>query len=272
MSLGTRVWGQSTQNDVNNDLVVEPDGSINVNVQDQTSPPLDLYFQQAIGAPTQLTNSVAIDDNTMTVDSVANISVGNYVGVFCRICGRFYFGTVLAVNGLVVTLDTPFDYAFMAGENVISTTIDLAVDGTLADPSIFIIAGPRGETEFSIDITRINISIVSSDPPDDGKFGGIDALTNGIVLRRKDGDIRNIWNCKDNATLGILSGIDTVYSQRTVPQGSYGTKSRISYAGQEKHGVAIRLYPGDFLQLLVQDPLSALTSFKIMAQGHIVVP
>ena len=267
------IFGQSPDNDVHNDMIVNPDGSINTLVQDQYTPSLDLEFLQDTADPTTVAVATAIDDYVIAVTDATDIEVGNTITITNLENPvpeyRFYLATVLAKTGNDITVDSPLDYAFDAGSAVFISTTEMAVDGTLANPQAFRIYGAEAESGVVMEITRINISIVSSAEPDDGKFGGIDALTNGIVLRRKNGDLRNMWNAKDNATLGILAGIDIVYTSRTVPQGSYGTKCRISYAGPAKRGVALRLEPGDYLEILIRDALSDLTSFKVAAQGHV---
>jgi hypothetical protein len=48
----------------------------------------------------------------------------------------------------------------------------------------------------------------------------------------------------------------------------------MTFGGTAKHGVVIRLEPGDRLEMVIQDDLATLggagsiTSFKVMVQGH----
>ena len=250
---------------------LEPNGSVPVTLQDQTTPPLDLYFIQAIGVPTTIATQVAIGDTDIVVASVANLSVGNYMGVFCPDAERFFFAEVLAVNSTTVTVDTPADFAFNVGDNVISTTRDLNVSGSLASPQTFVVSGPGGG-DLEIDITRIIVSFVVTGQPDDSLFGNIDALTNGLVLRRVDGTTRNIWNVKSNADFRALS-YDVSYTSRTTPASSWGIGVRYTFGGQDKHGVVVRLAAGDSLELLIQDDLtvdSDILSLRIIAAGSVV--
>jgi hypothetical protein len=256
----------------NKQVNVESNGGLAVNIQDQTSPPFDLYFIQAIGSPTTVSTAVTVGDTDVVVASGADIAVGNYLGIFCPDEDRFYFGEVLADNGgtpATITLDTPIDFAFQVGDNVVSTTRELNVSGSLADPEIFLVQGAGSSSPLEVDITRIMITMIMDSAPDDGLFGNLDALTNGVVLRRIDGETRNIWNAKSNGDLGSLA-YDVTYTTRTVPAGSYGLRCRYTFAGQDKHGVAVRLASGDSLQLLIQDDLTDLTSFRILAAGHVV--
>ena len=46
----------------------------------------------------------------------------------------------------------------------------------------------------------------------------------------------------------------------------------MTFSGQDKLGVALRLNPGEDLQLIIQDDLRGLTSIEILAEGHEVIP
>jgi hypothetical protein len=257
-----------------NELFLEQNGGLPVNVQDQTTPSVDLYFLQGLGPPTQLTNDVVIDQTVFEVDSVAFINIGDYLGIVSPSENRFYFGTVLDVGtptATSVTVDTPLDFAFSAGENVISATRDLNVDGSTT-PQVFEVRGGGATSTITLDITRILIEITTETAPDFTDFGDISGgLLKGIVLRKTDGETRNYWNVKSNAEFGNLAyDIQNLADLSPGPAGTNGILVRYTFAGQDKHGVAVRLEPGDFLQLIVQDDLSSLLSFRIIAAGHIV--
>lgn len=242
---------------------LESNGAIPVNVQDQTTPPFDLYFVQQKGSTTTNTVATAIGDLTITVASVASFSVGDYLGIFSG-TGRFYFGTVLSILGNDLTLDTPLDFAFPIGSNTLSFTRDLNVNATPASPSYFQIqAGAAG---LEIDITRFMLAIGTNNPGNVDQFGDLPALTNGLVLRRIDTVYRNIWNIKTNLEFGLHAYDLQPFS--AVGPGGDGLISRYTFAGQDKHGVTIRLGPNEALQLIIQDNLSGLVSFRCLAEGH----
>ncbi len=52
------------------------------------------------------------------------------------------------------------------------------------------------------------------------------------------------------------------------PAGVYGLRGRLTYAGQNEHGVTLELEPGESIELVIQDDLTALVSFEVMVQGH----
>jgi hypothetical protein len=247
----------------------KPDGSVDVNIQDQITPPLDLYFTKSMGAPVTLTSVTAIDDRIVNVSSAVNIAIGNYIGIFSGVSGeqRFYFGEVLAVNTLAITLDTPLDFAFSIGDIVTSSTRELNVDGSVT-PQIFGITNGGPTTETPIDINRIVLAI-DCVAPQWTDFGNIEnGLVNGIVLRRVDGFTQNIWNAKSNADLALICYDMDIRTG----VGTDGVSARFTINGPDKHGVVIRLYGGDSLQLIVQDdllPAEGILKFRAIGQGQI---
>ena len=62
----------------------------------------------------------------------------------------------------------------------------------------------------------------------------------------------------------------TPYLATNPQQGQDGFLFRLTFAGMNKLGVAIRLNPGEDLQFLVQDDLSGITVLEVTAEGHVV--
>ena len=245
---------------------LESNGGTPVNIQDQTSPAFDLYFIQQVGVPSTSIATATEDTYSFDVTAGHGTNIGDYVGLFST--GRFYFGTVTDTpSTTTIEVDTPLDFPYPAGSTYLRTTRDLNVDGSVTR-QIFQI-GPFGlAQDIEIDITRIMFYITSSSPMDDEKFGGLDPLPNGLVLRRNDGSMTNYFNVKTNGEFANHS-FDAVYSDRA-PSGFFGYRVRYSFAGQDKHGVAVRLKAGDTLELLNHDALQTLTSFRAIAEGHVV--
>jgi len=245
---------------------LESNGAIPVNIQDQHSLALDLNFIKQNNI-TDLDGAISPEDETITLTDTTGFVDGVIVGIFSS-TGIFYFGKqVGAPAGNVITLDTPVDRAFADEDAVISATNGMNVDGS-GTTQIFQVGPVGAGTGVEIDITRIMGFIEDGTAMDDAKFGGITALTNGIVLRVNNTEISNVWNVKSNGEIGLLC-FDTEYTPKA-PAGSYGFRFRNTYGGQNKHGVTLRLEAGDTLELLIQDDLTGLSSFNMMAQGHVV--
>ena len=126
--------------------------------------------------------------------------------------------------------------------------------------------GPVGVGN-DIDLTRLSGYLQDGTAMDDAKFGGIAALTNGIVLRRNNGFIENIWNAKTNADLALICCGQFAYTEKA-PAGSFGARFCDTFAGQGNQGVAILLEADDVLELLIQDDLTLLQEFRMLAEGH----
>ena len=104
---------------------------------------------------------------------------------------------------------------------------------------------------------------------DDAKFGNITALTRGLVFRIYNTFQKTIFNFKSNQEIKQFC-YDVNYSDNA-PAGSTGLSARISFNGDDKHGVTLRIGTGEVIQWIVQDDLTGLDSMKISAQGHEVL-
>lgn len=243
----------------------ESTGAIPVNVQDQHSRAVDLSFTKQL-ADTTITVQADPDDTTLTLASTTGFVDG--VVVFLTDGAGLYTWAeqVGAPAGSVITLDRPIDRTFPSTTPAYAANKNMNVDGS-STTQIFQI-GLIG-TNFEIDITRVLGIIQTNSAMDDSLFGDIAGLTNGLQLRVNNGVMENLWNVKTNGELALVC-YDFTYSDRA-PAGKFGARFRSTYAGQEKHGVTLRLQVGDTLELLVQDNLSTLDILSVVAQGHFVI-
>ena len=242
--------------------------SVDVFVQDQTTPNFYLFFNQAKTTPTTLANAVAIDDNTFVVADATGWTVGTYAGVFYGAENRFFFADVLAVSGTTITVNLPFDYAFPAGSFAVPTNKNLSVDGSTTAQE-FALRGAGPGSTLTVDITNLEFRMITDNVPSLTKFGDIvGGVTKALVIRKKDGEYRNLFGFRNNSGLFTIADSYEVFQATNPSQGQDGLLARVTFAGQEKTGVAIRLEPGEELQAIVQDDLTDLVTFTIMAQGH----
>jgi hypothetical protein len=148
------------------------------------------------------------------------------------------------------------------------------VSGTLAAPEIFSLraAEPPGGIDVTIDITRIILHGECTATPTLGEFGDLNKLTNGLVFRRTDGTNQNIFNVKSNLDLAGIAYDFEIYDASVSSQGLNGFTCRLTFAGQNKMGVAIRIGKNEDIEMLVQDNLTGLVSFQVTVEGHVVVP
>ena len=259
----------STTNPFVQSVDLSASGPLNVNVQDQTTRPIGFYFSEILIPPTTTAALTAVEDKSVTLTSTAGCNVGDYFALFSG--DRYFFAEITSLpGGNVVDVDTPLDFAFPIGSTAACFSRDLNVDGSISTRVFTVEVGGSGTS--SIDITRLNFLLETATAPELSDFGDIaGGLAEGLVIRRVDGVTENIETIKNNGQFAIVAGGDLVpFDTGGIFGGVEGFTVRSTFSGQEKRGVAIRLNPGDELQILVQDDLSSLLQFQVVAQGHVV--
>lgn len=244
-------------------------GFVEVELQDQHTPAFDTKFSQVVGSTTTLASDAAEHAYSISVTTGHSFTAGDNIALFDTGVSRGYAGQVLSIAGNnTVNLDTPINFAFPSATTIVSeVTHDLAVNGS-GTRQTFLVSSPAS-FGISLDITRIMFAITTTAFPEMNMFGDIAAgLTRGVVLRAVNGTTTNLWNAKDNHDLILL--MHDVQFYEAAKHGVNGLGARLTYSGPDKHGVTIRLDPGDSLELIIQDDLTSLLSFEMAAAGHIV--
>jgi hypothetical protein len=252
--------------------------AMDVAYQDQTTRPIIAKFNR-VEQSTTLANDASKGDTSIVVTSATGISVGKYIILFNPTVSLFLFARATDITGApTIVLDSSLDSDFPAGTFVDVAETNLKSIGSLGSPIIYGLRGtgaPPG-VDLSVDITRLIFTATANSAVDLTTFVNLAKLTNGLVLRRRNDVTENIFNIKDNTELAALM-FDFAVQQAVNPvQGIDGFVSRLTFAGANKIGVAIRLPIGDDLEILVQDDIStaqsgdSITNFEITAEGHIV--
>ena len=219
---------------------------------------------------------VAIDvikgEAEVTLVSVVGFAVGQHFRIIDLARGRFYFGTILSINMNIVTVDTPFDFDFVADSEAIGSSTAMNVDGSVT-PVTFVLRTGQPSIDSAADVTRMMMACTTNDAVDLSGFGDGPALVNGMYLKvvRANGDVMNIMNVKTNADLANMTFDFTIYAATNPAQGLNGFVSRMTFSGQEHLGVVIRLGAGDDVEIVVQDDLTDIVELSVLLEGHIVV-
>lgn len=239
-------------------------------IQDQTSPILTIPI--LIGrASVTLAADTILNDRDITLAGGHGTLVNEIIELADTVALKFMQSRVTAVNANVVTLDQPVNRVYLAaGPTVVQrSSDDMLVDGSVT-PQIFSILPLPSQ---SGDMVRINLEIEASTDMDQTTFGGEDALINGCVIRirEEDGNFKNLFNFKSNGDV-IAQGFDHSFLQPKTGGATRGFSSQVTWGGQSRHGVVIRLDGSlaERLEVVIQDDLTAGTNtkFKITAQGH----
>jgi hypothetical protein len=268
-------------------------GGVEVSMQDQTTPTIDSFMleNRHVGPYTTITTSaVVVGDTTINVGLTTAITdfgttpPGDTLFIADDSQDSFWECRVMAKTATTLTVDVPAPAPYPIGTNVFHVYDDFmqgTTAATIASPRIFGVNNNTSVREF--DITRVILMLYCS--------SGVTAINNfananeplgntateGPMLLRHwvsaQTHYHNLAYWYSNADVmssmfdfDILSGLGAGFTD--------GFKARMTFGGTAKHGVVIRLEPGDRLEMVIQDDLATLggagsiTSFKVMVQGH----
>jgi len=251
-------------------------GSIDVNIQDQTTAQISLFLGQHLDTGLVFRSSVDQDDETVEITTTGSTPVA---GNFICIKENEYFTqmeiltvTPISGNNYDLGIAIPMDHAYTTSAHVCLQNVNMNVNGS-STPVEFFLSPTGSSTGTCWDITRMIISMTHAAAGDDGLFGGIADLTKGVYFRVEDGTNYNLFNAKENADFAV-QGYDITYPTRSGKSGVYGTRARITFNGQDKRGVVFRLCEDSDDKFLakVRDNLSTLAGFRVMLQGQVVEP
>ncbi|MEE9451074.1 MAG: hypothetical protein V3V72_13575 [Ignavibacteriaceae bacterium] len=253
-----------------------------VNQQDQTTDAIIAHFNQ-VSNSTILVVAAEIGEGlnyTITVDDDTGVIAGSMIILFHPASERFSNFHALSATDDVITLDRPIDFDYPIGTFVDIASNEMAVDGS-STPQVFGLRGtgaPPG-VDIAFDMTRIIFKCKTATAVDLAKFGDLDALINGLVFRTRNNRFHNIFNIKSNGELAGIMYDWTPYAADNPVQGQNGFVARLTFAGMDKMGVAIRLPIGTDAEFVIQDDLVSaqsgsrqITSLIVTAEGHIVEP
>jgi len=244
-------------------------GAIDIHDADVHARPLNLNVLRCTGTVTNPATNLAVGTYSFGVGSGdgAGFPVGATITFTEAGIVETVVYTVTIQSTDTLTLDMPIGAAYTTAAVIENCVIDMSsVAGSLASPQIYKIAPPVGQIWH---MYRFLISIVHDAAADDSKFGSESALANGVILRRAigGGGFANFTNWKSNSDMaGDMFNVE--YTDKS-GNGKYGTRGRASI--KVGSGAIIKLDgdAGDEVQLVVQDDITALVSYRIKFQGHI---
>lgn len=240
--------------------------ALDVHVKDVHYTLINAQISQDTATTTTFSIAATAGDTSINLTSATGFAIGNYLHVFNATGEEPVKLLITNLVGTVATIDRPLDNSYAIGDTITRTIINMAVAGTLAAPEAFNVKPGAGNIWH---ITRILIEMTHATAGDNGLFGDLGPLSNGVVLRRYDGatgtyGTYTIWRSNNDIVTDMY---DVVFAARSGGGGSFGTNCRGTFAST---GAVVRLdgTAGDFLEVLVQDSLIGLDSFRIKAQGH----
>lgn len=239
------------------------DGSVDVNMQSSTNPLFQYFLIQEQKTDITLTADIAQDDEVINVSAGHGFTgaAGEFLVAWEN--NRYLQMPVKSVAVNAITVNHPVANVFTAaGTQIIRGNNKMNVTGAVT-PVNFIM-NIRDFT-IPIDLSKIVLTMRHSGVPDDGKFGGITALTNGVWFRKQDGTDFNLGNYVDNQSFKTYGAV-VEYTDKA-PSSEYATNVVFNLIEIFEQVVRIDARNADVLFSQVRDDLTGLTSFTISLIG-----
>jgi hypothetical protein len=259
--------------------------TVGVTLNDATTEMLDLDFLQELHIGLTLDVDSVADSRDVTLTAGHGLTPGSVpgtsvypdgdVGTILEIgvtsSGRFIQAKILAVVGDVITLNQLVGDAFPAGSDVLTGNRNLALADGSSTPVVFKVEPSPAQAG---DITRVVIVFVGPSAMDFAGFGSDGPLTVGLLfrVRRPDGSYKNLRTVDQNLE-GSLWGFDTDSFIPKQGNNEHAFAIRVTFAGQDKHGVAARLDGalgvGEQMECVVLDNMLIRTNtvVRVIAEG-----
>lgn len=223
-------------------------------IQDSTSPLFQYFFMRELKTDIALTSPVSIGDEVIDVSPGHGFTgvAGEQIVLFEN--NRYLQLAVTNVVGDAISIEEPSTVEYsIAGAVVVRGNILMNVDGSGGDINFDV---TLRRFDVPVDISQVIITMQhGANVPDDGKFGGLAALTNGIYFHKHDGAIFSMGNYTSNQAFKDTGGI-VEYTDKA-PAGTNATN--IAFDIKKVFGQVIRLDPrtNDFLRGTVRDNIDA---------------
>lgn len=215
--------------------------------------------------------NTTLGDRGMNIVSGTAVATGHMVELFENgNVFQAYVSNVAADVGFdTLTIDVPLPFAFtIAGATGWVGVRNAAVDGDATDVP-FTLIPPAGHIW---DISRLHFYILDQTAMDSSLFGGITALTSGVVVRvyRSDTVYEHLAVFHHNAEFFYKNWYSSWGSN--VESGYYSLVSDLLFGNEQNDGALLRLdgTKGEYLEVLVADDLTDLDLMKLYAHGYIL--
>jgi len=224
-------------------------------------------LHQHLDIDTTFAADSAVDDYIINVTDTTGFLIGHALHMHGAAAETTHPIIIAITPGTpgVLTLDRRLDKAHTAGDMLEAVSLNLADTGTLADPTIYW-AGPEAGEIWHL--TTLTLAMGHDAAGDLGKFGDLDALTNGCILRTKvNGNYGTLTDWKSNGDIDVDTG-NVKFPDRSGGGGTYGTSTDGPF--KARTGAVMRLVgdDGDRFMIYIQDTLTDINFWNMKVQGH----
>lgn len=227
-----------------------------------------MYTNEA--ADDTLDGAVAAGDQVITLNDATGFTAGDIISLSLGAVHTHQYRTIISIATNDLTLDAEVDIALTDGSTVQEVSKNLAAKDGSSTPVLFSAFTIPGE---SIDVMRMILTMTHKSQGTDDAFGSLTAITNGIHIRKNNGngtyETLGIWKTNQDIRGDMY---DLTYSDKAGPS-LFGTSTRWSIFDGTGSVVNIDGDNGESIEVVVQDDLTAstneLATLFINWQGHI---
>lgn len=237
---------------------------VDVIINDQITPPFQHILMREDKTDILLTSIANRGDYTINVTSGHGFTAIAGETVVLMEGENYHQTSVVSVSTDIITLRTPIPNTFSTSAIVIRGNVNMNVDGS-STPQEFVYykrSGVPMDVQYA-HITIWNVSVQG----DDGTFGDLAELTNGLIFQKDDGINVPLGNYKTNTDFKEF-GANLSYNDKSGGTGQYGIDA--SFDIKKVYGVVIRLDPdtNDKFIAIVRDNLSTLPRLRVAIMGQ----
>ena len=227
---------------------------IDVHIQSQTSQLFQYYLINEQKTDITLTALVSMDNEIINVSAGHGFTVASGEYIVIRNGDSFVQAKVIGVSINAISIEMPVAVDIPITAGVIRGNINMNVDGSSTPVDFKYTSNCCGSVNalIPIDIGTVIITMQhGANVPDDGKFGGISALTNGMYFRKENGERVGLGNYISNQSFKDVGAV-VEYTQKA-PAGTYATN--ITFDIERIFGQVVRVNPrtDDFIIARVRD-------------------
>ena len=237
----------------------EPGGhqkEIDVHIQSQTSQLFQYFLINEQKIDIMLTAPISMDDEVINVSAGHGFTGASGEYIVIRNGDIFTQSKVIGVVTNAITIEMPVSVDIPVTAGVMRGNINMNVDGSSTSVDFKYTSNCCGSENalIPIDIGTVIITMQhGANVPDDGKFGGLAALTNGIYFRKENGERVSLGNYISNQSFKDV-GADVEYTQKA-PAGTNATN--ITFDIERIFGQVVRVNPrtNDFILAKIRDDI-----------------
>ena len=219
-----------------------------------------------------LNGAVTAGDQVITLADATGFTAGDIISLSLGAVHTHMYRKIISIATNDLTLDAEIDINLTDGSTVQEVSNNMAAKDGSSTPVVFSAFTIPGE---SIDVVRMILTMSHKSQGTDDAFGSLTALTNGIHIRKNNGDgtyeTLGIWKTNQEIRGDMY---DLSYSDKAGPS-LFGTSTRWSIFDGTGSVVNIDGGNGESIEVIVQDDLTAstaeLSTLFINWQGHIEI-